>query len=300
MRIAVTGGTGFTGPAIVQALLDHGHEVVVCEHRRAVPVAPSPRLHRAKADVGDREALARAFAGCDAVAHLVAILREEPRKGVTFEKVHVEGTRNVVEAARSAGVRRFLLMSANGVGGPVDTPYYRTKAEMERLVRDAGAFAWTILRPSFIAAPDEGGFDHQFAQVVDRFPVLPALGGGRFEIQPVSRRDVALAFARAADRPVAHGKTYTLVGPERFTWRDYLRRLSRLRRRKRALVPAPAGAVAFAARTMPFLLPMPVSSDQVRMLVAGNVGDASEAVRDLGLDLERWENAVAGLAREPS
>lgn len=294
MKVAVTGGTGFVGPALVQALLDAGHEVVVLEHRRPVEVADSPRLLRVKGDVTDRESLKRAFEGCDAVAHLVAIIRQDRSKGITFERVHVEGTRNVVEAAKAAGVRRFLLMSANGVESSMDTGYFRTKREMERLVKEAG-FEWTIFRPSYIAGSREGGFDHLFAGVVDKAPVLPLFAGGRFEMMPVARKDVAEAFARALDRPVSIGKTYVLVGPERFTWKEYLQRLSRVRRRRRALVPVPGWAVLGMAGALGPLFP--ADKDQLRMLMLGNVGDGSEAVRDLGLRLEPWESAVAGLRR---
>ena len=293
MKVAVTGGTGYLGPAVVQALLDAGHEVVALEHRRPVDVADAPRLRRVAGDVGDAESLRRAFAGCEAVVHLVAIIREVPRKGVTFERVHVEGARNVVEAAKEVGVRRFLLMSANGVER-ADTPYFRTKLEMERLVKEAG-FAWTVFRPSYIAGGRAGGFDAQFADIVDKAPVLPLFGGGRFEMMPVSRRDVATAFARALERPVSVGKTYVLVGPERFTWKEYLQKLMRLRRRRKPMMPVPGALIVGVARLAGPLFP--ADPDQLRMLMRGNVGDPSEAVKDLGLTLEPWEEAVTGLRR---
>ena len=294
MRVAVTGGTGFLGPAVVQAFLDAGHEVVVLEHRRPVDVPDSPKLRRAKGDVTDPASLKVAFDGADAVAHLVAIIREDPKKGVTFQRVHVEGTRNVVQAAKAAGVERFLLMSANGVESDMHTPYFDTKREMERMVREAG-FAWTIFRPSYIAGAREGGFDRQFADIVDKAPVLPLFAGGRFEMAPVSRRDVAQAFARALERPVSVGKAYTLVGPETFTWKEYLRRLAALRRRKRLMAPVPGPLILGMAGALGRAFP--ADKDQLRMLMAGNTGDGGPAVRDLGLSLEPWEQAVEGLRR---
>lgn len=294
MKVAVTGGTGYLGPAVVQALLDAGHEVVVLEHRRPVEVPDSPRLLRVKGDVADPSSLKAAFEGADAVAHLVAIIREDPRKGVTFQRVHVEGTRNVVAAAKAAGARRFLLMSANGVDMGMSTPYFDTKREMERMVKEAG-FQWTIFRPSYVAGAREGGFDAQFASIVDKAPMLPLFGGGKFEIQPVSRRDVALAFARALERPESVGKTYVLAGPERFTWKEYLVRMARLRRRKRAMAPVPRGVVLGLAGMLGRAFP--ADKDQLRMLMAGNVGDPEPAARELGLPLEPWEKAVEGLRR---
>lgn len=287
------GGTGFAGPAIVEEILREGHDVVVVEHRQPVPIQ-HPRLTRSKGSVEDVDSLRLAFDGCDAVVHLVAILREKPSKGVTFQAVHVRGIRHVIEAAKAVGIKRFLLMSANGVDSGMRTKYFVTKLEMERLVKDAG-FDWTIFRPSYIAGADKGGFDAQFADIVDKSPVLPSFAGGRFQIQPVSRRNVGQAFARAIADPKTHGKTYVLAGPERMTWNDYIRRLARLRGRKRPVVLAPKWAILPAATLAGPLFPADV--DSLRMLMLGNVGDPSEAVRDLKLDLEPWQDAVAGLRR---
>lgn len=290
MKVAITGGTGYVGPAVVEETLAAGHEVVALEHRRRLEVPDHPRLRRVKGSVDDEASLRAAFAECDAVIHLVAILRE--RKGATFQAVHVEGTRRVVAAAKAAGVRRFVLMSANGVDLGVETPYFRTKREMERLVKEAG-FDWTILRPSYIAGAREGGFDAQFARIVDLAPILPAFDGGRFEIQPVSRRNIAQAFVRALTTPAAIGRTYVLAGPERFTWREYLRRLARVRRRRRWIMPVPRWLILPISR----LRVLPADHDTLVMLMAGNVGDPEPARKDLGLELERWEDAVAGLRR---
>ncbi|HWH08215.1 MAG TPA: NAD(P)H-binding protein [Candidatus Thermoplasmatota archaeon] len=305
MKVAVTGGTGYVGPAVVKEMLADGHEVVVLEHRRPVPIPDHPRLRRVKGDVRDRASLERAFAGCDAVAHLVAILREAPRRGVTFQSVHVEGTRNVIEAAKAAGARRLLLMTANDVERR-DTPYFETKWRMEEMAKASG-LDWTIFRPSFVSGTREPGgdgkaasrgtdesFDETFAGIVDKAPVLPSFGGGRFEIQPVSRRNVAQAFARALSRPQTVAKTYVLVGPERMTWNEYLRRLARLRGKRRPLVWTPTPVVRAAASAVPGF---PATSDQLKMLVHGSVGDPGPAVRDLDLKLEAWEDAVAGLRR---
>ena len=294
MRVAVTGGTGYVGPAVVEEMLRAGHDVVVLEHKQKVPLGPHARLRRVGGGVGDVASLREAFEGCDAVAHLVAIIREDRRRGVTFEKVHVRGTRNVVEAARAEGVRRFLFMSANGVDSGMDTPYFRTKLEAERVVGEGG-FDHTIFRPSYIAGSEEGGFDRQFADIIDKAPVLPSFAGGKFEIQPVSRRNVAQAFARALTTPAAVGKTYVLVGPQRMTWNEYLRKLARIRGRKRVLAYAPGALMVALARVAGPLFP--ADADALRMLMLGNVGDGSEAVKDLGLELESWEDAVAGLRR---
>lgn len=294
MKVAVTGGTGYVGPAIIEEMLKAGHEVVVLEHRKPAPIGAHPKLRRVHGDVNDPRSLRDAFQGCDAVAHLVAIIRADPKKGATFERVHVAGTRNVVDAAKEAGVRRFLLMSANGVDTGVHTPYLDTKLEMERMVKEAG-FDATIFRPSYVSGSEEGGFDAKFADIVDKAPVLPSFGGGKFEIQPVSREDVAKAFTLALDNPKSVGKTYTLVGPERMTWNEYLHRLAKLRGHKRVVAYVPRPFIMGVARVAGDRFP--ADPDQLRMLMLGNIGDATEASRDLGLSFSPWEEAVSGLRR---
>lgn len=291
MRIAITGGTGYVGPAVVEEMLNAGHEVVVLEHDKRLDLADRPNLHRVQGDVLDPASLRRAFEGCDAVAHLVAIIREKPRENLTFERMHTEATRNVVEAAKAAGVRKFLHMSANGVDHD-NTGYYHTKLESERIVKASG-LDWTIFRPSYVSGSARGGFDDQFADIVDKFPVLPSFEGGHFQIQPVSRHNVAQAFTRSLENGKTTNKTYVLTGPERMEWNEYLRRLAGLRHKKRVLAPAPLWAITPAFKALGSHAP--ASPDQLKMMVEGNTGDNSEAVRDLNLQLEPWEDAVQGL-----
>ena len=289
MRVGVTGGTGFVGPAVVQAMLDDGHEVVALEHRTPLPLE-HPRLVRAKGNVLDPASLREAFAGCEAVAHLVAIRRGSE---ADFERMHVEATRNVVEAAKAVGARRLLLMSAHGVEA-ADTPYFRTKLEMERLARESG-LAWTVFRPTFVSGDEDGGFDREFAGIVDKAPVLPSFDGGRFELQPVARRDVGQAFSHALSRPDTAGRTYDLAGPERMTWNDYMRRLAELRGRRRALAPVPRWVILPAVSLLGPLAP--ASRDEMKMLMRDHVADTRPSEEDLGLHLTPWRDAVAGLAR---
>lgn len=272
MRVAVIGGTGYVGPAVVQAMRDEGHQVEPLSRRTGLDINDPPTIK---------------LQGYDAVAHLVSI-----RRGAEgdFEKT-AQGARNVIAAAKTSGIQRVLLMSANGCDS-ASTPYFRAKLAMEKAFKESG-LKWTIFRPSYVAGSEAGGFDEEFARIVDKAPVLPSFNGGKFEIQPIAKRDVARALARALSTPASENKTYVLVGPERFSWNEYLRRLAQLRGKKRRLAYAPGWAVIAMAATLGKLFP--ASPDELRMLMEGSVGDPAPAVRDLGLDLETWEEAVAGL-----
>lgn len=283
MRVLVTGGTGFVGPAIVRALVAEDHEVTALVHRSRGTLEPGPRLRLVEGDVTEAASLTKALAGHDAVVHLVALRRGRPAE---FERLHVEATRNVLAAAKQSGARRFLHMSAHGVERQ-GTPYQQSKARAETLVKSSG-LAWTIFRPTFVTGPAEGkagGFDQEFAAIARAAPVLPSFAGGKFLLQPVAKRDVALAFARALTRPRAEGETYVLAGPEALTWDAYLKRLCAALGLKRPLAPVPAWLILPAASLLGGFAWFPASRDELQMLFEGHAGDPADAVRDLGLTL---------------
>ncbi|MHB8603971.1 MAG: NAD(P)H-binding protein [Thermoplasmatota archaeon] len=294
MRVFVAGGTGFVGPAIVRAFLAAGHDVTALVHHEsgALPAADA-RLRFVAGDVTDPASYASAVDGHDAFVHLVALRRAFPRRGLTFDRLHTMAARGAIAAAYAAGVRRFLYMSAVGVrqGG---TDYQRTKWESEEALKASG-LRWTIFRPTFVTGVKEGaaqGFDQEFARIARRAPALPDFGGGRFVIRPIAKRDVAAAFVAALERPVAIGKTYELAGPDAVTWREYLRTLCRTLRIRRALAPVPRGFILPVARVFERFAWFPASRDELAMLMEGADADPAPAVRDLGLDLMPWRDAL--------
>lgn len=300
MRVFITGGTGFVGPAVVRAVRDAGHDVTLLVHKSRGPFSESdPGITFVEGDVTDPQSLAVAIPGHDAVIHLVAIRRAFPAKGITFERMHTEAARNVVEASKEARVTRFLLMSASGVEMD-QTGYQRTKLEEEALVKASG-IPWTIFRPTFVTGEGEAGvqgFDQEFADVVRKAPILPSFGGGDFTLQPVARRDVAVAFARALTEEKAIGKTYFLAGPDRLTWNEYLRKVSDLIGVKRVLAPVPLGLVLPVAKALERFPRFPASRDELWMLTRGHAGDGTPAARDLGFRYTPFAEAIDFLRHE--
>jgi NADH dehydrogenase len=226
VKIAIIGGTGFVGSYLVDALLDAGHEPHVL-----VRSGSEGKLHRAdecKVRMGDLDtpdAIDALVADCEAVIYNVGILREFPSKGITFEALQYRGAETVAEAAKRAGIRRILLMSANGIDS-AETPYQTTKLRAEAMIRESG-LDYTIFRPSVIFGDPRGTmeFATQLYQDMVRMP-LPAVGfhtglspaGGEVLMSPVHVRDVADAFVNALADESTVGKCFVLGGPEVVSW----------------------------------------------------------------------------------
>jgi NADH dehydrogenase len=221
--VFITGATGFVGRSVVRELLARGVTPVclVRDERklyRQHPQIHPDRFRTVSGGLGDRSALIEGVSQSQAAIHLVGIIIARRLQGQTFRKVHVEGTKNVVNAAREAGVRRYIHMSALGARPAAASAYHRTKWEAEEYVRASG-LDWTIFRPSLIHGPDG-----EFMQLIKKFvcglvpPVIPYFGDGSGKLQPVYVKDVAYAFVESLLRPETIGQEIPLGGPRAYSW----------------------------------------------------------------------------------
>ena len=283
--ILVTGGTGFVGGHVVHEL--RGRELpvrcLVRSSRRGSKLA-AWGCELVEGDVTDAAALRTAVAGCDTVVHLVAIRqgREEH-----FRRIMIEGVRALLGAAKDAGVRRFIYMSALGASEQTKdlVPYYGAKWQNEQDVRASG-IPHVIFRPSFIFGPD-GGILPTFVKVARFTPVTPIIGSGRQRIQPIWADDVARYFAEAVQRDDVAGRTFELGGPDAVSWNDFWQRLKRARGMRRPSIHVPVGLMKVNA-VLTERLPgnIPLTRDLLKMLELGdNVVSNDHAVQTFGLPL---------------
>jgi uncharacterized protein YbjT (DUF2867 family) len=282
--VAVTGGTGFVGRAVVGALSRHGHQA-----RCLVRAAPEGRVtglngvSTVPGDVTQPAGLPEALRGADAVVHLVGIIRERPGRGVTFERLHAEATRNVVAAAREAGVPRFVHMSALGARARAPSRYHQTKWAAEETVRQSG-LDWTIFRPSVIFGPGDG-FVTVLARLVRWLPIVPVVGSGKNRLQPVSVTDVAESFARAVERPPTAGQAFAVGGPRAYTFDQVLDEVgAALGRRRVRKLHHPIGLVAPLVRALERAPFFPLTTDQMVMLREDNTCDPAPWAQAFGID----------------
>ena len=275
--ILVTGGTGFVGAHVVHALRAAGEDVRILArnpHKGGAQLR-TWGVELMEGDMTDAGSLARAVDGCEAVVHLVAI-RQGPRE--QFQRIMVDGTRDLVAAARTAGVRRFVLMSALGTSEATKdlVPYYWAKWEMEQEVGRSG-IPYVIFRPSFIFARD-GGILPTFTKLARLAPVTPIIGSGEQRIQPIWVDDVATYFADSIGKEAATGRTFELGGPDVVSWNEFWERLKRIRRMRRPSVHVPVRLMrlnAFVTERLPGEIPL--TNDLLTMLEHGNnvAGDTS-------------------------
>jgi uncharacterized protein YbjT (DUF2867 family) len=282
--ILVTGGTGFVGPHVAHALRARELPVraLVRDRRRGARLA-AWGTELVEGDITDPGSLRLACAGADAVVHLVSIIRGSR---ADFERVMAQGTRDLVTAARDAGVRRFVLASALGLDerSKDAVPYFAAKWEMERAVKEAG-LEYVIFRPSFVFGKD-GGVLPTFVRLARFAPVTPIVGPGTQRLQPIWVEDVAEYYARAVELPEAAKRTFEIGGPDAPTWNEFWRRLKRVLGARRPSLHIPFGVLRVQAALTERLPGAPVTRDQLTMLALGdNVVTDPAAVETFRLPL---------------
>jgi NADH dehydrogenase len=283
MKVFVTGGTGFVGREILGQLLSAGHEVrALVRDGSQDKLSGHQNLEAHLGDVTDAASLVGALDGCDAVIHLVGIIREFPGRGITFKKMHVTATENILEACDEQGVQRFLHMSSNGTRERGTTAYHRTKWQAEELVRDSG-LDWTIFRPSLIFGRGSE-FVKMLTELIRRVPVVPVIGDGQYRMQPVSVEQVAVSFVKALAMPESIGKTYHQGGSESYTYDAILDLTGKAMGRKQVTkVHQPLFMIKPMIKMLQGFEQFPITEGQLKMLIEGNVCDPDEWAQAFGL-----------------
>ncbi len=266
MRITITGGTGFLGEHLAYKLISLGHFPTVVA-RGVNPSGESmrkfPNINFMPMLLTDERKLFQAFNNCDGVAHLVGINREA-EKG-DFQKVHVEGTMRVVQAARKAGISRLIFVSYLRARPRSFSKYLQTKWEAEEIVRSSG-LDYTILKPGMIFGPGDHMISH-IASALDTFPFFAPVGLLPRKIRPVSIDDFVDVMLACFLGHRLIGQTVAVLGPEEMSLGEAVRRVARVKKKLAVILPLPSICHYTLASVLERISADPlVSVAQVRML----------------------------------
>ncbi|MCD6527179.1 MAG: complex I NDUFA9 subunit family protein [Desulfuromonas sp.] len=291
MRIFITGGTGFVGSHLIRYLASNNHQVR-CLARSTPTFQPyRTNIEYHSGDITDKASLVASLAGCDAIIHLVGIIRAFPQRNITFERLHVEATRNIIEAAEQAGISRYLHMSANGACETADGNYLTSKWHAEQLARHS-RLEWTIFRPSLIYGSG-GEFTHMLSQQVRLLPIIPIIGNGQYQLSPVYITDVVTGFANALSTPSSIHNTYHCCGPDQCSYDELIDLFATaLGRKKPTKLHQPLSLMRRITHYLERFPAYPVTSEQISMLTNGNVCDPRIWSHDLHITPTALEEGI--------
>lgn len=273
--ILITGGTGFVGSHLIKRLIDQGHKVrcVIREGSKKIDRIKGLGAEIVPGDVSDADSLIDACKGIDTIIHLVGIIQEE--KGMTFESIHVDGTQNLINAAKKNNIKLFYYQSANGADKDGATAYFRTKAEAEEIVKNSG-IDYIIFRPSLIYGNGDQ-FVLRLKKIIHDAPVIPIIGTGESRLQPIFIDDLVTCLIKAITTPQLKNRIFCIAGPEQIRFKDVVVRIADAMGVKRPSFHIPVFLMRPAAIIMETLLPKPpVTADQITMLQMDNVCDIKE------------------------
>jgi len=280
MKVAIFGSTGFVGSYIVNKLISEAY-IPRALIRKGSESKITSGCELISGDIQDKNAVIKTIKGTNAVIYNIGIIRQFPQKSITFKELHFHGVKSCIEIAQNIGVKRFILMSANGVklNG---TEYQRTKWQADELLKQSG-LNWTIFRPSLIFGDPRGYGRPEFCTQIRKdmlslpFPaplfyegIWPS-NAGSFSMSPIHVDNVADFFVKALIMESCEGNIYNLGGPEILTWKTMIHYIALASRKRTWKIPTPVLAVKIAAAMFDQFEGFPVTRDQLTMLMEGNM-----------------------------
>jgi NADH dehydrogenase len=265
MKIAITGGAGFVGRHLAERF--EAAEIVAVSRRTGV-------------DIEDVEALTKAFGGCEVVAHCAGINREIGKQ--TYQKVHIDGTRALVEAAQRAGVKRIVMLSFLRARPDCGSPYHESKWAAEELIRNSG-LDYTILKAGMIYGHGDHLVDH-VSHSVQTIPLFATVGFHEKSIRPIPVSEMVNVLVASIEGRLPKS-TVAVTGGEELMLSEVVHRVAKLVGRRVAVVPSPVWFIRIVAQVTEWTMKVPlIAKAQARMLAEG-VSEAAPPTPDLPAEL---------------
>ena len=294
MKALVAGGTGLLGREITRVLLDAGHEVTVASRTRPSGSRADSRALWVEADVTKPNGLAQIVQGFDVVIDAVQFPNspvENPKKGYTFERIDLGGTKNLADAAKAAGIPQFIGLS--GVGAAEDAPYHwlRYKWQEEQHILASG-LNYTIFRPSWIYGPEDVSLN-RFLGFARWLPFIPVVGNGKTRINPLLVTDLAEHVAVAVGNSKAANRVFEIGGPTIMSMDEVIRAALRASGKRRFLLHNAKSLMKLVASAIQHAPGRPLTPDAIEFITMDGIADTSALTQVFGLKLHSLDEGLA-------
>ncbi|HZU69438.1 MAG TPA: NAD(P)H-binding protein [Ktedonobacteraceae bacterium] len=283
--ILITGATGYVGRHLVARLVEKGERprCLVRDSRRAASILPADKVEFAQGDTTNPASLEAAVRGIDTIVHAAFITADHKQTtGNQYETTNVQGTTNLIQAAKAAGVRRMIEISGLGTKPAKPGSYMQGRYLAEKMLKESG-LDWTIIQPSVLFGKD-APFIKGLADLIRTSPVVPLIGGGKVMFQPIYVEDVVTVIIKVLEDPVrTSGKTYTIGGPAYYSFTQIIDALMRAMHKIRIKAPAPTSLVGLGSAVMELVLPKPpLTTAAMTLFSFDNTTDLQAVERDFG------------------
>ncbi len=283
--LLITGATGYIGRHLVRRLVEQGERprCLVRDPGKAARLLPIEQVEIVRGDTTQPETLALAVKGVEAIVHTAFITADHKESpGNSYEATNVRGTRNLIEAAQEAGVKRVIELS--GLGTRPDQPgsYMQGRFLAEKMLKES-RLDWTIIQPSVLFGKD-APFLKGLTDLIRSSPVVPLIGGGKIMFQPIYVEDVVSVILRVLAEPERGSRrTFTIGGPDYYSFTEIIDELLHAMHKTRLKLPAPRPLVGAGAAVMQAVLPKPPLTRAAMTLFSfDNTTDLNSVERNFG------------------
>jgi uncharacterized protein YbjT (DUF2867 family) len=285
--ILISGATGYIGRHLVSRLAaqEERPRCLVRDTRRAASILPGDKIELVQGDTTQPASLEAAMHGIDTIVHSAFITADHKQStGNTYEETNVQGTANVIKAAKDAGVKRIIEMSGLGTKPGRPGSYMQGRFLAEKMLKESG-LDWTIIQPSVLFGKD-APFIKGLSELIRSAPVVPLIGGGKMLFQPIYVEDVVTVVMQTLEDPArTSGKTYTIGGPAYYSFTQVIDELLHAMHKTRIKAPAPRLLVGVGAAVMEAVLPRPPLTKAAMTLFSfDNTTDLESVERDFGFE----------------